>query len=304
MSSEEVEVLRRSISDHLGASRIYTFQFGAEDARQSPFTVCSAPSDDDDNMDASLLMSPDYVRPLIRSELGLLIQQIFDKDTGFYLRHLASSKLVRARRGSTPLTLPASISRAHSNPASIGYPTPLGPPSMLSLQTMGSHTGSSGAGMSPYVQARIADHTQQEEKIAQIRLAKWAADLQRSLQNERTKYEALVRSEQSIWLNEKLQEFTQEDPSGSTRNSALIKRSDRNHRRRRSATPYQCGLTAAEDPLGLLQWNEIMRRKICIAFQVAGGFGILGAMAVWAAKAYSLGVDGDGNWTVHWWKGN
>ncbi|KAL9124750.1 MAG: hypothetical protein Q9217_005952 [Psora testacea] len=299
LSHEETEIIRRSISTHLGGPSIRAFQFRAQDARQPPFTVCSAPSDDDDNMDASLLMSSDYVQPLIPSELGLLVQQIFDKDVGSCLRHLAATKLVQAQRGSKALTLPPSIPHALSYPISNQQLTFPGPTSPLSLQTTISNAG---AGMSPYVQARIADHTQQEEKLAQIRLAKWAADLQRSLQNERERYEGLARGEQAVWLSQKLEEVAREDASASTRVPTLMERSERSRRCRRSGMAYHYGHIDADDPLGLLQWNEILRRRGWIAMQVAGGFGILGAVVVWVARSWSLDDNGLRDWDLNWWR--
>ncbi|KAL9103571.1 MAG: hypothetical protein Q9163_001409 [Psora crenata] len=300
MSNEETEVLRRSISDSLSAARVRTYQFRTEDARQPPFTVCAALSDDNDNMDASILMSPDYMRPLVASELGLLIQQIFDKDTVSCLRHLAATKLVQSQRGSKAWALPPSIPPAASHWMSNQRPASSESPSSITLRTM---TTQAGAKISPYALARIVDHTQQEEKLAQIRLAKWAADLQRTLQNERSRYECLARGEQAVWLSEQLQQLTDKDVSATLKIMTLSRRSDRNHRRRRSGITYQYGFMDADDPLGLLQWNELMRRKGWIALQVAGGFGILGAVAVYVARSWSLGDNGVGDWSWNWCRG-
>ena len=155
-----------------------------------------------------------------------------------------------------------------------------------------------GVGVSSFVQARIADHTQQEERMAQIRLAKWAADLQRGLQNERARYEALARGERAGWLNEKMEEVALEEAS--TKDCALIKRPERKHLRRRSGMAYQSGLMDADDPLGLLQWNELMRQRGWVALQVAGGFGILGAVAVWIARSCAYDGSGIGDWNWPW----
>ena len=54
--------------------------------------------------------------------------------------------------------------------------------------------------------ARIADYTQREETMAQVHLAKWATDLQRSLQNERERYTAIARDDRAFWLTERLSE--------------------------------------------------------------------------------------------------
>ena len=295
LSLEETEVLRRSVTEHLNLSGITLFQFAADDARQSPFTVCSAPSDDDDNMDASLLMSSDYVQPLVASELSILIRQILEKDSASCLRHLAATKLVQAERCSMALTYPASIPRTLSNPiaASSKAPPPHSPQTMVVRGSVG---------VSSFVQARIADHTQQEERMAQVRLAKWATDLQRSLQNERLRYEALSRGERVDWLNEKMEEVALE--RAFTKDSALIRRPECRLHRRRSGMAYQYGLMDVDDPLGLLQWNELMRQRGWVALQVAGGFGILGAVAVWIARTWSLDGNEIGNWNWPWLRDN
>ena len=298
MSPEETEVLRRSISEDLRIPGLNAFQLEGEHTGQPPFTVCSAPSDDDDNMDASLLMSSDYLQPLIRSELGMLMEQIMDKDTASCLRHLSASKLVRARCESMPLTLSAPLQHGLSNPTSNQNPTSANPSSLPILQKIGSPT----LNMSPYLQAKIADHTQQEEKLAQIRLAKWAADLQRSLQTERAKYETLARAERTEWLNDKLGEISNDSSSTLVKNSNLIRRPEKSCSSRRPGVAYQYSFMDAGDPLGLLQWNEMLRRRGWLALQVAGGFGILGAVAVWVTKTWSVDGHGIGDWNLNWWR--
>jgi len=67
-----------------------------------------------------------------------------------------------------------------------------------------------GSASTSYALARITDHTQREERLAQIRLANWASELQRSLANERAQYEATARNERAIWLTEKLGECVQD----------------------------------------------------------------------------------------------
>lgn len=305
LSHEEVEVLRRSIADRLRNAHIKPFIFNVDGARSPPFTVCSAPSDDNENMDASLLMSPDYVQPLIPSELSLLVQQMFEKDVSACLRHFAAMKLVHAHRGSLALTLPANFGRSASNTIYNG-------PAVSQIST-GSPLGSSqttvtyAPGISPYVQARIADHTYQEEKLAQIRLAKWAGDLQRSLQNERTRYDAISRGERAIWLTEKLGECVNDGSLVPDQACALAAPSRKGTTETKSSpvyTPGRYGLLDAGDPLGLLKWNEAMKRRGWIAFQLVGSFGILGAMAVWAARTWGIGTDGYGSWSWSWsWMG-
>ena len=238
-------------------------------------------------------MSPDYVQPLIPSELDVLIKQVFEKDMASCLRHTAATKLVKSYRGSTALTFPAVVPRALSNPIPLSPESPSSP----SLQSMVMHAGSA---ISPFMQARIADHTQQEERLAQLRLAKWAADLQRSLQNERTRYESLAKGDRASWLYEKLEEVTQEESS--SYKSASVKGSRRMYRPRRLGLTYQSGLVDGDDPLGLLHWNDFIKHRGWVALQVAGSFGILGAVAVWVVRSWSIGGYSAGDWSWQWWR--
>jgi hypothetical protein len=63
-----------------------------------PYAVSSTSGPDHDNMDASLLMSPDYVQPLLPSELTALVNQVFDPDSIAWLRHSAAKKFMAWRR--------------------------------------------------------------------------------------------------------------------------------------------------------------------------------------------------------------
>lgn len=259
---EEIETLRRNINEQLRNANINTFTPIAEGAGQSSYSVCSIPSPDDEVMDASLLMSSGYVQPLSPSELGLLLQHIFEKDTVACLRHLASKKLVQAQHDSLPGSL--------------------------------TNTISSFSGLPPSLQARLSDHMQKEEKLAQVKLAKWATDLQRNLQSERAQYSATAQSERIGWLTEKLNEEACEGPDKSIISVAPLP--PRKSRRSSSSIlgkgltaghhPYHNNLLDAGDPLGLLRWNEAVRRRGWIALQIAGSFGILGAVAVWATKTW------------------
>ena len=271
LSLEEAEMLKRSI-DRLRDSEINLFSFDSDhSSTRSAYRVCSAPSDDSDTMDASVLMSSDYIQPLMPSELTLLIQQMFDPDNVAFLRHLAAKKLVQAQG--------SSIFSVTGNPQSNLPNSPLTRPSLSPRSTTTQAIVPYNS--SPYTQAKIADHTFQEEKLAQIRLAKWAGELQRSLQNERARYEAIARGERAVWLTQKLGECQSEGaliPSWSsnmpTEGECESTKTDR------APVSGHRGLLDASDPLGLMRWQ----RRGWIAFQVVGTFGALGAIAVWMAR--------------------
>ncbi len=287
LSPEEIEMLRRSI-DKLQQADIRLFSFSNDtSAVQSSFTICSAPFDDNDNMDASILMSPDYVQPLIPSELATLVERVFDPENIACLRHLAAKKLIHAH-GSTIFSIPATVSMSNGS----GSPTSKSP--LSASQTIVSYP----LGISTYRQALIADHTQQEEKLAQIRLAKWAGELQKSLQNERARYEAIARGERAVWLTEKLDECVKDGALVSIKSRRAINEKGLLKAELLKASGHR-GLLDPSDPLGLLRWNEAMKRRGWIAFQVVGSFGILGAMAVWMARTWGAGSDSY-NWTWQW----
>jgi hypothetical protein len=308
LSPEAAQTLKQSIKDELDAAEIRPFRFSPDGAMTSaPYAVCSVSADKDEAMDASLLMSPDYVQPLLPSELSILVRRVFHGEEISWLRHLAAKKIIDSRRRgastSFPAQFPPSPLRLHplqsqfsSQPTSM-YSSPASSRAILS------HTNAGNS----YIQAMTADHTQREERYAQIRLAKWAADLQRCLQNERARYEALSRGERAVWLTEKLgecvkdgtlvaldEDFTAKasQPGGTTLNAKLIRSSVSN------------GMLNPRDPLGLIRWRNIMTRRGWIAFQVVGSFGVLGAIAIWMTRSWGAGADAYSAWSCAFWEGN
>ena len=248
--------------------------------------MCSTPSEDDDNMDASLLMSSEYVQPLVQSELGSVVRQILEKDTAACLRHIAATKLVQAQ---SRLVHPSTPTFQQAVP----NPLPASPNFRQSPSTLSSLSNTL-PGLSPFIQAKVADHTQQEERMVQIRLAKWASDLQRSLQNERKRFETLALDERAAWLNERLNEISKDDSSQDQNSSCNGNRCQRPG----SGLIDHHTVWNLNDPLGILQWNNLMTERGWLAVQVAGGFGLLGALAMWIAKSASM--EYEWNWT--WWR--
>lgn len=292
LSPEETESLRRSTSEKLQHAEIRPFAFDRE-AAIAPhlYTVCAAPSDDDDNMDASVLMSPEYVQPLIPSQLADLVQQIFDPDNIEYMRYLAAKKLVRTQS-------PKALTLLNFSPRTSLSPHDRRP---LASLTSTAHSPTTSRAMvsyanvmSPYIQARIADHTQQEEKLAQIRLARWAGELQRSLENERARYEAIARGERAVWLTEKMGECINDGSLVPVQHSSLAARTEKGLEATKLELPRLSGhrgLLDPGDPLGLLRWSEVMKRKGWVAFQFVGGVGIIGAIGVWVWRTWGSGDD-------------
>ncbi|KAM7191399.1 hypothetical protein V8F20_009326 [Naviculisporaceae sp. PSN 640] len=183
------------------------------------YAISTAAGSDHDIMDASLLMSPDYVQPLVSSDLSVLVDQVFSQNGAAWLRHAAARKYVQWRKSGAQPGNPHPSPRISLSPtpASLGNSAPLnGPLSRLSSDlSLSSRTNShvltpAMGATSSYALARIADHTQREERLAQVRLANWAAELQKSLAKERAQYESTARAERAIWLTEKISECVQD----------------------------------------------------------------------------------------------
>ncbi len=301
LSTEEAERVKTSISNDLESAGIRPFAFEPNrPASSSMYTVCSAPSNDEDNMDASLLMSPDYIQPLQPSDLTELVHQIFDNDHIPWLRHLAAKRLINTRREMEASTMTASFPGSSINPLQA---SPLRSPHLATSPIASQTVVPFASGASSYVQIRVADHTQREEKLAQVRLAKWAGDLQRSLQNERARYEALSRGERAIWLTERLGECVNDGTLLPVQGSIAVASPENTLPSSKTEASGSSVRSFADggDPLGLLRWNEAMRRRGWIAFQMVGSFGVLGAMAVWMARCWGVGTDGYPGWTWVWW---
>ena len=308
LDASDISDLKSAVLEELQAAKIRPFIVGKSSPAQ-PFAISSATMSDADNMDASLLMSPDYVQPLQKSELGALVEHVFERETMAWLRHSAAKKFVHwwRARGSTNATSPMSMS-GESFTFAEGSRS-------VSATVSRSMSPSSGA-MSPmsantsYALARVTDHTQREDRIAQVRLAKWASELQRSLQNERERYEAITRKERTAWLAERMEECKREEGS-----QALARRSgpvagsrswtwsgaSSSHLTPQVARlgpnteelPHPTKLGSVEvdarDPLGILAWRAQMKRQSWLALQVVGGVGLLGGLTLWLARRYWLG---------------
>ncbi|KAL8807766.1 MAG: hypothetical protein Q9200_004550, partial [Gallowayella weberi] len=192
ISPEHLGERKSSLFNELAQSGINCFALETDDSAQSPYAVCSAPSNDEDNMDASLLMSSDYIQPLLPSELPLMIDRLLHSDTVARLRHLSARKLVQSKTALKLLSKSTSAS---------------GAPFRSMQETSSSQTLSMNALRPPFhPRDRLAEYTRQEEKREQIRLAKWANDLRRTMRDERAQFEELQQLERTTWLSQKLEE--------------------------------------------------------------------------------------------------
>ena len=292
LSGEELSSLKENIMSAFQTNSIKPFNFDQlfnnPTHPDAPYAISSMASKDDETMDASLLMSPDYVQPLLESELSYLVSHIFERDVVSWLRYSAAKKFIQWREAASPHARPRALYR----PLSQLCASPHSSPSPSSL---------AGTATTSYALARVADHTQREERIAQVRLANWAADLQRSLANEQRRFEKLARSERAVWLTERLGECVQDGTivpvSRCTRSSSssaalsfdgtMIKQETTHSRRRRAAG------VDPHDPLGLLQLNAEVKRKSWIALQVVSSLGVLGGLAYYITRSWQSVGEGE-----------
>ena len=278
-----------------------------------PFFISSAISDDDDNMDASLLMSPDYTAPLVPSDLPLLISSVFDPSTASHLRHLAARKFIQWRHTvatNSPLPPPpawrnslSSQLTPHLYHQATGTSLPLHslalPQSSTLPQLPSPPPPPSSSAFSTTLATRLAEHTQREQRLAQVHLARWANDLQRALRNERARFAALQQAEKMAWLREQLGQCALDS-------DALLPLADGQRGEKgegvdlgdqgRPGRHAAGGRVDPRDPLGLLEWRGRLFERGVVVVQVLGGVGMVGAVAVWCARVWGwgseYGVDG------------
>ncbi|PWY74655.1 hypothetical protein BO83DRAFT_311578 [Aspergillus eucalypticola CBS 122712] len=293
LAPEQISAIKSGFHKHTQATPAKPFLFGnaglgADDLDgQLPFAVSSAKTSDDDVMDASTLMSPDYVQPLVPSELTLLVQRLFDAENMTWMRHSAAKKLAQQQR--------AHLWQRPNRPQPSTQPF---------------YPGSS-RGSPSYTMARIADHTRQEEKMARLQLAKWASELQQSLKNERERYAAMARGERAVWLTERLGEcvvdgslvpITQTPgfcglraPLEKASGGSLLVRAQSGQN-----VEYHLARIRPQDPLGLVWLSEDLKRRGWAIVQIVGSFGVVGGLALWLAKAWGLSSRSLSEWHFDW----
>lgn len=267
-SGEQMEVRKQVIAGQLSGAGIQPFSFTPTAAQgrkelsapSIPYTASSATVPDHDLMDASLLMSPDYVQPLMATDLSFLIDKTFSLDGASWLRHSAAKKYLQWREQTTHQ--PRHLYRPLASPSA-------GLDNSMALQQL-----SSSLALRP--EARRSDRT------PQIQMTDWATDLQRTLARERLRYEALARGERAVWLTERLHECVQ-DGTLVTRNGprevSIRERKGVGCRRHAAATKTQ----QHQDPLGLLQVVADLRAKGWMAVEVLGSLGMVG-LVLWVTR--------------------
>ncbi|KAK4222210.1 Septin-1 [Podospora fimiseda] len=335
MSADQIMTSKEQIYSQLKEANIRLFTFSipssnytnaSDPEKQGVYAISSATGSDHENMDASLLMSPDYVQPLHDSELEMLVNQVFSNNGASWLRHSAARKYVQWRKGESQVAR-NSPGRPLSMVNSLTHNPYLPPQNRVLTPPMGP--------TSSYALARITDHAQREERLSQVRLANWAADLQKSLAKEQAHYAALARGERAIWLTERIDECVKDGTlvpvsnpqQGRGRRSSsnlglqpgansqrdLVRRGQQQQQEQQRQVQFffnpkdtqgskqQQQHQSHEDPLGLLEVAADLRHKGLIALEVLGSLSVLGGLAIWMSRNYVWHCQAAG-WVVGEWE--
>jgi hypothetical protein len=367
LSAQEAIALKTTILARLQTSSIKPFLFGKalEDAllavqslsiihpqlqttelQQYPFTtptfpyaVSSTLGPDSETMDASLLMSPDYVQPLLPSELATLINQVFEPDSISWLRHAAAKKFLTWRRTMklpddsfilqslkqprSPTTASVGLHGAITNsktttqwtdcilthyivstnssifsaasPSGVLVPQSGSPFYATRLQSPFPGSSPSLAqsdleNSTSFSLARYNNSGQSDQPPSELRIAKWATDLQRSLRNERDRFEELQRNDRAKWLLERVGEEVARgaivaSPGGSPRADWAVVRHGDEKQSKAGQRYTKAGVLDSRDPLGLCSLSDQLRRRGFVVVKVLGGVSVLGAITVAIIRA-------------------
>ena len=285
---------------------------------QKLLAVSSALARDNEIIDASVLMSSGYVQPLELSDLHSLTEGLFDGDTAAYLRHHSLRKFVLWRRTQSLNTPSASLGSLRNARRTGSLPTVVAPIYHESAASSISAKSVAGDSTTPsavlvdrrksqpdayamdsfseelsrpfsskqhfsadaYTAARLLDHTQREERLAQVRLARWAADLQRAIRNERARFTALKQIERTAWLEERLEECVNLDGEQKEHEVLIRKSSHATEQLQRIRT------RSPGDPLGLLEWHARLSQRGVLVAKLVGGAGVVGAVILFVARTW------------------
>lgn len=299
LTEEDLQVRKQQISDMLATVEAEPYRLiehseaGAHELVE-PLAISSALEDDGDVIDASLLMSSQYMQPLIASEMELLTHRLLLPENVARMRHASAVKYLLWRlehddaspNEQQQIQLQSPVDRSRSpGVASTGSlqqdPSKvLVPHSTSSYYRSVSPATSEGSlpstNASACALARLGQQAQPPEPFRQVRLAKWAHDLQRSINNERLKYHNMV-------FQHSLDSSSDDDDKSDAR--ALVTTKDRRPTRGRLGGDF--GVIDPRDPLGVLALGQTLRQRGFVVLQFVSGFGLLGTIAYWVVKNWA-----------------
>ncbi|TKA32408.1 hypothetical protein B0A50_01514 [Salinomyces thailandicus] len=275
----------------------------AGSATPEPLCVSSALMDDTEEVDASVLMNSQYMRPLVPSELSYLVEQLTEPDNVARMRHMSATKFLLWRQqylgfqndlpkhtllrspqfGNTLPSVPSSNSMLdgpskvlvpHSNSSFYRSSSPSASDSSALSANADSLSTSSHALAHHDNQTQMQEATQ---PFRQVRLAKWAQDLQRSLLNERKRY-------LDIYSYKPPGPHDWAPSSSDDSEKALTNISAAPQRPAKGRLGGDIAIIDPRDPLGILAFSQICGRHMGLALRVAGVVGAVGAVAWWVVR--------------------
>ncbi|KAK3057812.1 hypothetical protein LTR09_000887 [Extremus antarcticus] len=247
------------------------------EASADPFAISSALADDSETIDASVLMASSYLQPLIPSELDAFVSALFEPDNTARLRHLSATKFLLWRQENLASVFQNQLLLAPTglDVTNIGVDSSkvLVPHGSSSYFRSASPTAESDdpAAAAPSAYARALNNSSPSEPFRQIRLAKWAQDLQRSLDNERRRY----------------QRFYTPDWTSSTDDEKTSLPLTTSSRPQKGRLGGPLSIIDPRDPLGLLSFSQMFRSRGYVVLQLAAGFGVVGAVAWWVLRNWA-----------------
>ncbi|OBR13848.1 Heat shock protein [Colletotrichum higginsianum IMI 349063] len=268
LTSEQITESKERIAKQLTEAGIRLFTFAPPASnRDEPdiYAISSKLGLDLDVMDASLLMGSEYVQPLVPTDLSRLLESIFSVDGATWLRHAAATKLLSWR-----------LRHPRTSISSTGLT--LHPEGHVDRRLLRTQTGS----LTPLATSLVPRYAHHEERFCRIQFTDWAADLQRSLANERVVQERTARAQAATWMGEALR-----GGLGDEANEAMAltrTRGRRDHqrpfnRRHSTGSTQNWALARHQDPLGLLQLKADFRWQGWNTLEMVGGLGLLGGLA-------------------------
>lgn len=238
-----------------------------------PYVVSSALEDDSDVMDASLLMSPRYLQPLVPSELTELTQQLLEPDNISWLRHCAVKKFLTWRREHHATSL-----QPHKNELralSLERQWQVLEDDLCSIDSIHADWSMvSRLGESDRSRLDYRRHIDLSNGSSPLRIAGWAQDLQRAMDAERRRLMQHGKSNQVVLHGEQNSLVTSE------------KIRQKEHGGMRSAARAR-NMSYNQDPLGVLGLVEAWSKRGWTTLRVVGGCSIFATVAVWVIRNWS-----------------
>ena len=280
------------------------------EAPLEPYAISSAVGDDPETIDASVLMSSSYLQPLTPSELDIFVGRLLEPDNMARLRHLSATKFLLWRQEhlfshidlNKQLSLKpprfeprspdvASTGSIPEDPSKVLVPHGTSNYFRSTSPSASSSSANDGNELDPsaYALSRHTDNASPSEPFRQVRLAKWAQDLQRSLDNERRRYQQIYAANvPSGWTSNNSADSASDKPSSPTNNALIHKSPSRTDPSRppKGRLGGDLGIIDPRDPLGVLAFGQTFRRG-CSVLQIAGGFGLAGAVVWWVCRNWA-----------------